>query len=129
MTTIYQLLEQSDLTSGQFIRAVNHIIGGTFNAERFYEFLNGKRGFSDRAMENLEYGATTLVNEVLPLHDALMGNEAYANMNPLVVAFANAVDADPQVMADYEWLVAAREADEKLKLISHDIFGLTLVQR
>jgi len=129
MTDIHQLLEQSDLANGQFIRAVNHIINGTFNAERFNEFLNGKRGFSDRAIQNLEYGAQTLVNEVLPLHDALMENEAYANMNPIVVAFANAVDANPQVMADYEWLVAARKADERLKLISHDILGLTLVQR
>lgn len=126
MSNIYTLLEQSELPAGSFIRAVNHITGSTFKAEKFAEFLNGKRKFSGRAMDNLESGAKTLVEEVLPLHDAMMMNEAYANMNPLVVAFYNAVRADPQVQADFEWWVAACKTNPKLKMISHDILGLTL---
>lgn len=128
MTTIHQLLEQSELSVGGFTRAVNHIIGGTFKSEKFAEFLKGKREFSDRAMDKLETGARTLVDEVLPLHDALMTNEAYANMNPIVIAFYNAVLADPQVQTDFEWWINACKANPKLKLISHDILGLTTKQ-
>jgi len=127
--TLSELLTESGLDSGQFVRAINHIKGSNFNPVRFAEFLKGRRGFSERALDNLEDGASTLVYDVLPLHDALMMNEAYANMNPLVIAFYNAVRADPQVQADFEWWVEACKANEKLKMISHDILGLTLIQK
>lgn len=127
--TLSELLTESGLESGQFVRAINHIKGSRFNPMRFADFLKGRRGFSERALENLDDGANKLVYEVLPLHDALMMNEAYAGMSPLVVAFYNAVHNDPQVQADFEWWVAACKTNPKLKMISHDILGLTLIQK
>lgn len=127
--TLSELIEESGLEAGQFVRAVNHIIGGNFNPVRFAEYLKGRRGFSERALHNLHAGAETLVDEVLPLHDAMSMNPAYANMNPLVIAFYNAVLADPQVQADFEWWIEACKANPRLKLISHDILGLTLIQK
>lgn len=125
--TLIDYFEESGMDAGQFVRAINHITGGSLSPDKFRQFLKGKRSFSDYAIQGLTAGAKVLVEELLPLHDGMLeSNPAYEKMNPLVVAFYNAAKSDPQVMADFEWWAAACKASPKLKLISHDILGLTL---
>lgn len=118
--TLKQYYHKSGMMLGSFVRALNHVTGGYLKPQKFKEMINGHRFFSEAATESLTAGAKVLVDEIIPLADSL------PPINPIVVAFYNAVQRDPQTMADFEYWVAACKADPRKKLISEEILGLTL---